>query len=78
LASITRSGWLRRGPRDIGLPMVLAADAVTRGCKPAGRFAVRAASLAWPHARLLAKLDARDRVQLVIIAYGAGLVAPAR
>jgi DNA-binding NarL/FixJ family response regulator len=28
--------------------------------------------------RLLTTLDARDRVQLVIIAYDAGLVAPAR
>jgi hypothetical protein len=28
--------------------------------------------------RVLTKLDARDRVQLVIIAYDAGLVAPAR
>jgi DNA-binding NarL/FixJ family response regulator len=28
--------------------------------------------------RLLTKLDARDRVQLVIIAYDAGLVVPAR
>ena len=29
-------------------------------------------------ARLLVKLDARYRVQLVIIAYDAGLVVPAR
>jgi hypothetical protein len=27
LASITRSGWLRPGPPDIGLPMALAAAA---------------------------------------------------
>ncbi|MCP3817900.1 response regulator transcription factor [Streptomyces sp. A3M-1-3] len=44
----------------------------------AGRLFISIATAKTYVTRLLAKLDARDRVQLVIIAYEMGLVAPAR
>ena len=42
----------------------------------AGRLVISTATAKAHVARLLAKLGARDRVQLVIVAYQAGLVSP--
>lgn len=44
----------------------------------AARLTISPATAKAHVARLLTKLDARDRVQLVIIAYESGLVAPGR
>ena len=44
----------------------------------AGRLVISTATAKAHVARLLAKLGARDRVQLVIVAYQAGLVSPSR
>ncbi|MFF8917038.1 response regulator [Streptomyces sp. NPDC015032] len=44
----------------------------------AGELCISIATAKTYLTRLLAKLDARDRVQLVILAYEAGLVAPSR
>lgn len=65
------------GDEAVRLTEQLAPDVVVMDIRMPGLNGSVATAKTYP-TRLLAKLDARDRVQLVIIAYEAGLVSPGR
>jgi DNA-binding CsgD family transcriptional regulator len=67
-----------RGDRDQGGEVLTLIGGGRSNTEIAADLVISVATVKAYVTRLLAKLDARDRVQLVIIAYEAGLASPSR